>query len=88
MTKLQISLTDEETALLQNGADNLGYSLTRFVKFLLGQKAMELNQAVPTFNMSDKLEKRVEKAMKNFRAGDVVKVNHLSELLEKNANNS
>ena len=39
MKKLQISLTSEEVKLLEIQASELGYKLTKFVKFLLSQEA-------------------------------------------------
>lgn len=74
MTKLQISLTNQEAAALSFGASNLGYSLTRFVKFILGQKAVEYNLEIPNFKMSKKTEKRVEEAISDYKAGKTVGV--------------
>lgn len=41
MTKLQISLTDEETQLLQEKADLLGYDVTKYAKFILAGEAVD-----------------------------------------------
>ena len=42
MTKLQITLTDEETEGLRKQAEKMGYSLTKFVKFLLAKEAYNI----------------------------------------------
>ncbi len=80
MTKLQITLTPEETMSLNYGASNLGYSLTRFVKFVLGQKAVECSREIPTFKMSEKTEKIAKEAMADYKAGRTYSVNSVEEL--------
>jgi len=84
MTKLQITLTDQEALALRYGASNLGYSLTRFVKFVLGQKALECNSEIPTFKMSKKTEKNVEEAIRDYKAGRTtsVDIDKLDEYFE------
>ena len=62
MTKLQITLTPQETVALGYGASNLGYSLTKFVKFLLGQKAVEVSNSIPVYQMSKKAIRDTEVA--------------------------
>lgn len=41
MAKLQLTLTREEAEILTYQAEALGYSLSRYVKFLIAQKAAE-----------------------------------------------
>jgi len=83
MTKLQIVLTDQETANLNLLAMGLGYNLTRYVKFIIGQKAAAVSESIPTFRMSEKLEKRAEEVWANHLAGKTIKVNSLAEYLKK-----
>jgi len=80
MTKLQITLTDQEAMVLNYGASSLGYSLTKFVKFLLGQKAVEWSEKIPTYKMSAKTEKIVEKARADYKAGKTYSVSSIKEL--------
>lgn len=80
MTKLQITLTDQEAANLNLSAMSLGYSLTRFVKFLLGKEALETNKQVPVFKMSAKLEKSTKEAVEAYQRGKVYSVDSLQEL--------
>jgi len=42
MAKLQISLTDQEAEVFEKKAEELGYSLTKFVKFLLSMEAYKM----------------------------------------------
>ena len=80
MTKLQITLTEQEAMLLSSRASSFGYSLTKFVKFLLGQKAMEVSNSIPTFKMSKKAIKTAEQAMRDYKEGKTLSVNSIDEL--------
>lgn len=80
MTKLQIALTDQEADFLTFQAFNLGYSLTRYVKFLIGQKAAAVSESIPTFRMSDKLEKNTKEAIAAQNQGKTYSVSSLQEL--------
>ncbi len=87
MTKLQIALTDQEAANLNLSAMNLGYSLTRFVKFLIGQAAFKAAQNIPVYQMSSAAVKRAESAWKEYKAGKTVKVDSIADYLkQKNGN--
>jgi len=80
MTKLQITLTDQEADILKIKAASFGYNLTRFVKFILGQKVLEYDASIPTYRMSAKTEKRVEEALADYEAGRTISVNSIEEL--------
>ena len=80
MTKLQITLTDQEVSLLNLQAMSLGYSLTRFVKFLLGKEALETNKQIPVFKMSAKLAKNTKEAIEAYNQGKAYSVDSLQEL--------
>lgn len=82
MTKLQIVLTDQEASNLNLLAMGLGYNLTRYVKFLIAQKAAAVNEAIPTFKMSEKLEKRVEEVWAAYKAGKTKTVESLTEIID------
>ncbi len=73
MTKVQLTLTDQEAEILSSKAARLGYGLTRYVKFLIASDAVKAIddpfENVPTFPMSAKQEKILEKALKDNRAG-------------------
>lgn len=82
MTKLQISLTDQEALALGRGASNLGYSLTKFVKFLLGQKALEFSREIPRYKLSKQGVDSLKKSMKKYKEGEFTKVKSLMELVD------
>jgi hypothetical protein len=44
MAKLQITLTEQEAEVFGKRAEELGYSLTKFVKFLLAMEAYKISQ--------------------------------------------
>lgn len=69
MTKLQISLTDEEGALLAEQAMLLGYDVTKYAKFVLAQKAVEQLRVIPTFKATPKMEKIIDKGLEEYRQG-------------------
>ena len=82
MTKLQITLTPQETVALGYGASNLGYSLTKFVKFLLGQKAVEVSNSIPVYQMSKKAIRDTEVAWSEYKQGKTKKISSLLELIK------
>jgi len=69
MTKLQITLTDEETQLLSMRAAVLGYDVTKYAKFVLAKDAVEQISSIPTFQATPKMEKIAKKAIADYRAG-------------------
>lgn len=80
MTKLQIALTDQEADFLTFQAMNLGYSLTRFVKFLLGKEAMKVSEQIPVFQMSPAAIKRADEAWKEHKAGKTLLFESVEDL--------
>lgn len=69
MTKLQISLTDQETQLLSMRAAVLGYDVTKYAKFVLAQDAVEQSTFVPTFKATPKTEKIIRKGLEEYQQG-------------------
>lgn len=69
MTKLQITLTDEEGALLSEQAMLLGYDVTKYAKFVLAQKALEQLTAIPTYKATPKMERVIRKDLEEYRRG-------------------
>lgn len=81
MTKLQITLTNEEADLLSAKAAQFGYKLTRFVKFLISKEAAEIaNQNSPVFKMSEKSEKVALRALKEHKKGKTKEIASFKEL--------
>lgn len=74
MTKLQISLTDQETQLLEERASLLGYDVTKYAKFVLAKEAVEQIISVPTFAATSKMNLLLKKALKDDDDGKSVKL--------------
>jgi len=53
MAKLQITLTDQEAEVFKKRGEELGYSLTKFVKFLLAMEAYKISQELGKKQLED-----------------------------------
>ncbi len=85
MTKLQLTLTDQETALLQGYGLQFGYSLPKIARFFLS-KATEkiLEQGItPVYEMSAETEKNGLDALKDLRSGKTTKVENIDDYFSK-----
>jgi hypothetical protein len=69
MTKLQITLTDEEGALLSEQAMLLGYDVAKYAKFVLAQKAIEQITVIPTYKATPKMVRIIRKGLEEYRRG-------------------
>lgn len=69
MTKLQITLTDQEGALLSEQAMLLGYDVTKYAKFVLAQKAIEQLTAIPTYKATPTMERVIRQGLDEYRRG-------------------
>jgi len=81
MTKLQLTLTDNEAAILKSYGSQFGYNLSKTVRFLIS-KATEraiAEGAIPEFSMSEKTEKIGLEALKEHRAGKSIKIDDVSD---------
>ncbi|MBI2334651.1 hypothetical protein HYU96_02520 [Candidatus Daviesbacteria bacterium] len=65
--QLKISLSDRLSDLLQSKAARLGVPVTQFVKHLI-MKDVE-SEALPSFEASDWLERKTQKAMRDIGKG-------------------
>jgi hypothetical protein len=84
-TKLQLTLTPQETELFNYKAAQLGYDLTRYIKFAIAKLAeavnYEINQ-IPTYEMSEKTAKMVEKDLADYKAGKLKSVKDINDLFK------
>jgi hypothetical protein len=72
MTKVQITLTDQEAEILSTKASRLGYGITRYIKSLISREVMSTIDPfdnLPTFPMNVKQERILERALKDDREG-------------------
>lgn len=71
MTKLQISLTDEETILLAEKAALLGYDVTKYAKFVLAKEAVENTERIPTYKANARMEEAIREGREQYKKGSL-----------------
>lgn len=64
--KIQISLTPEEIAALSLKGKRLGYSATKYIKFLIMREAYSVVESVPTFPLVQELEEKTLQALRDY----------------------
>jgi hypothetical protein len=69
MTKLQITLTDQEVNLLSLKAAALGYDVTKYAKFVLAREAEEELKRVPSYRASPTMESLIDEAIEEDNSG-------------------
>lgn len=67
--QIKVSVSEQLNNLLKSKADRLGLPVTQLVKYIL---VKEIEEEVPVYEASDKLEKISEKAMKELDESVVV----------------
>lgn len=70
--KLQITVTDKERDLLAQRASLLGYSVTKFTKYLLSHEAMK-EISVPVVPFNQETEDLIDRAIAEDEAGKTKK---------------
>lgn len=70
MTKVQITLTDEEVSALTSYGGQFGYSLPKTLRFVIG-KAVEshIQRSTPVFPLNQKQEELGLRALREHREG-------------------
>lgn len=85
MTKVQLTLTDQEAALLASYGSQLGYNVPKTAKFFI-RKAAEniLNQGiVPLYTLSESTEQRGLDALAEHTAGKTTAVSDPARFFEE-----
>jgi len=85
MTKVQLTLTDNETAILKRYGSQFGYNLSKTIRFLVSKAAEKVivEGTIPEFPMSKATEKIGLEALKEHRDGKTTKVDNISEFVAK-----
>lgn len=81
MRKFQITLTPQEVAVLSFQAGKLGYDVTKYIKFLVSQEAFSVATNIPTFSLSEKLEKKSAKAQQDYQKRKVKEFDSIDQYL-------
>ncbi|PIR62055.1 MAG: hypothetical protein COY81_04505 [Candidatus Pacebacteria bacterium CG_4_10_14_0_8_um_filter_43_12] len=84
MNKVQLSLTDEETAILASYGSQFGYSLPKTLRFVISKAAEKFIRegTIPVFEMSDKIEQTGLKALKEHQAGKTIAVDDIDTFFD------
>lgn len=67
--KIQLTLTPQEMQILALKGQGLGYDPVKFIKFLISQEVYNFVTNIPTYQMSENLEKETQRALKDYRTG-------------------
>jgi len=79
--QLKISLSEQLNRLLLGKAQRLGIPLTQYVKHIIVKEVEK--EECPTYQMSEKTEKALKKAMKEHKAGKTIKINDLNAFFKQ-----
>ncbi|GEM_PF-550209 len=81
MTKVQLTLTDQEAALLAGYGDQLGYNIAKMAKFFISKATEEIFKqgVIPVYEMSEKTERAGLKAVKEYREGKTTEISDIKE---------
>ena len=85
MTKVQLTLTEQEVAILRGVGSLYGYNLPRTLKFIISK---EVNRAlqervIPTYKMSKKMEKVALQAEKDYREGKTFPMDDIDKFFDE-----
>ena len=85
MTKVQLTLTDNEAAILKSYGSQFGYNLSKTIRFLISKAAERVigEGTIPEFPMSKETEKLGLEALKEHKAGKSIKVDNVSDFFSK-----
>lgn len=85
MTKVQLTLTDQEAALLEGYGSQLGYNVPKTAKFFIKKAAEKiLNQGIiPVYEMSEETEQKGLAALEEHKAGNTTKVTDAKKFFEE-----
>jgi flagellar motor component MotA len=75
MTKVQLSLTNEEAAILSGYGEQFGYNLPKVIRYIISkatEKALQ-EKILPIYQMSEKTEKKGLHALKEHKQGKTTK---------------
>lgn len=84
MTKVQLSLTNEEAAILMGYGDQFGYSLPKTIKFMISKatESVVRSGSLPVYELPDSLEKRGLEALSEHRDGKTTEVKDFAQYFD------
>lgn len=84
MTKVQLSLTDEEAAILSGYGEKFGYNLPKVIRYIISkatEKALE-EKTIPVYKMSEETEKKGLQALKEYSEGKTSTIDNIDEYFD------
>lgn len=79
--QLKISLSEQLNDRLESKAARLGVPVTQFVKHLILKEVED--EEYPTFEMSERTERRARQALKDYDEGKAVMVDDLDKFFKE-----
>ena len=79
--QLKVSLSERLNDLLLGKAERLGIPVTQYVKHIIIKEVEK--EEYPTYQMSERTEKALVKAMKEYKAGKTKKIENLSAFFKQ-----
>ncbi len=85
MNKVQLSLTNEEVAILSSFGSQFGYSLPKTIRFVISRSVEEFvdKGLVPEFPMSEATEKIGQLALAEHQSGLTKKIDSISDFMNQ-----
>jgi len=85
MTKVQLSLTNQETAILNSYGAQFGYNLAKTIRFVISKATEKFLQqgTIPTYKMSPQTEAIGLKALKDHKAGKTTEIKDIDSFFDK-----
>jgi hypothetical protein len=84
MTKVQLTLTNQEAAILSGYGTQLGYNLPKVAKFFISKASEQILKegVIPEYKMSKATEEAGLKALEEYRQGKAHKVDDIDEFFD------
>jgi hypothetical protein len=84
MTKVQLSLTAEETAILEGYGAQFGYSLPKTIRFVISKASEEIVRegVIRTYPMSEETEAKGLEALREYQTGRTTKVEGVKKFFD------
>ena len=84
MTKVQLSLTPEETKILTKYGNKFGYNLPRTIRYVITKAAEDFlrDGEIPVYKASSKREAAGLKALKEYKEGKTVEIKNVEEFFD------
>ena len=85
MSKVQLALTDQETAILSSYGSKFGYNLAKTIRFIISKTTESLLQqgTIPVYKMSEKREKIALKALQDYKTGKTKEIKNIDAYLNQ-----